>query len=194
MSVIGNISKGCSDTVLRLWKRKSSYMVIRMLEVRRGFQGSFSAKLGVDEFDPQQIAPTIAMIQKIVKRCRSDTQWICLLQMTKSILFRVQISQRSVFSIEKVFWYMLMVDFVTSKTSNKWNESQFVVSKELKQTTVITVFNLLWIPCICHQGQDTVLISFGQYMQESLSCFFYHVCHGTKVQIDSNQLCENFPN
>ena len=63
--------------------------------------------------------------------------------MTKSILFRVQISQRSVFSIEKVFWYMLMVDFVTSKTSNKWNESQFVVSKELKQTTVITVFNLL---------------------------------------------------
>ena len=38
---------------------------------------------------------------------------------------------------------MLMVDFVTSKTSNKWNESQFVVSKELKQTTVITVFNLL---------------------------------------------------
>lgn len=35
-------------------------MVIRMLEVRRGFQGSFSAKLGVDEFDPKQIAPTIA--------------------------------------------------------------------------------------------------------------------------------------
>lgn len=34
-------------------------MVIRMLEVRRGFQGSFSAKLGVDEFDPEQIAPTI---------------------------------------------------------------------------------------------------------------------------------------
>ena len=31
-----------------------------MLEVCRGFQGSFSAKLGVDEFDPKQIAPTIA--------------------------------------------------------------------------------------------------------------------------------------
>ena len=69
-------------------------MVIRMLEVCRGFQGSFSAKLGVDEFDPKQIAPTIAPAppppinrkanegtfkdfsknQKIVKRCRSDTQ------------------------------------------------------------------------------------------------------------------------
>ena len=46
--------------MLRLWKKKSPYMVIRMLEVRRGFQGSFSAKLGVDEFDPKQIAPTIA--------------------------------------------------------------------------------------------------------------------------------------
>lgn len=39
-------------------------MVIRMLEVRRGFQGSFSAKLGVDEFDPKQIAPTMPKSSK----------------------------------------------------------------------------------------------------------------------------------
>lgn len=142
MSVIGNISKGCSDTMLRLWKKKSPYMVIRMLEVCRGFQGSFSAKLGVDEFDPKQIAPTIAPApppppinrkanegtfkvfsknQKIVKRCRSDTQWICLLQMTKNILFPVQISQRSVFSIEKVFWYILPVKpSINGMSHNLW--------------------------------------------------------------------------
>ena len=32
-----------------------------MLDTQRGFQGSFSAKNDVDEFDPKQIAPTLAM-------------------------------------------------------------------------------------------------------------------------------------
>lgn len=37
------------------------YMVARMLDLRRGFEGSFSAKSDVDEFNPKQIAPTLAM-------------------------------------------------------------------------------------------------------------------------------------
>ncbi|XP_020616844.1 uncharacterized protein LOC110054824 [Orbicella faveolata] len=37
------------------------YMVARMLHTERGFQGSFSAKNDVVEFDPKQIAPTLAM-------------------------------------------------------------------------------------------------------------------------------------
>ena len=37
------------------------YMVSRMLDIRRGFEGSFSAKSDVDEFDPKQIALTLAM-------------------------------------------------------------------------------------------------------------------------------------
>lgn len=37
------------------------YMVARMLDTCRGFPGSFSAKNDVNEFDPKQIAPTLAM-------------------------------------------------------------------------------------------------------------------------------------
>ena len=37
------------------------YMVVRMRDTRRGFQGSVSAKNDIDEFDPKQIAPTLAM-------------------------------------------------------------------------------------------------------------------------------------
>ena len=37
------------------------FMVSRMLDTRRGFEGSFSARSDVDEFNPKQIAPTLAM-------------------------------------------------------------------------------------------------------------------------------------
>ena len=37
------------------------YMVARMLQTRRAFEGSFSARSDVDEFNPKQIAPTLAM-------------------------------------------------------------------------------------------------------------------------------------
>ena len=36
-------------------------MVPRMLELRKGFEGSFSEKSDVDEFDPKQIAPTLGV-------------------------------------------------------------------------------------------------------------------------------------
>ncbi|KAK2564680.1 hypothetical protein P5673_012161 [Acropora cervicornis] len=37
------------------------FMVYRMLDTSRGFEGSFSAWSDVDEFSPRQIAPTLAM-------------------------------------------------------------------------------------------------------------------------------------
>ena len=37
------------------------YMVARMLDTRRGFEGSFLARSDVDEFNSKQIAPTLAM-------------------------------------------------------------------------------------------------------------------------------------
>ena len=37
------------------------YMVARMLDTCRGSQGSFSARSDVDDFNPKQIAPTLAM-------------------------------------------------------------------------------------------------------------------------------------
>ena len=37
------------------------FMVSRILDTRRGFEGSFSARSDVDEFNPKQIAPTLAM-------------------------------------------------------------------------------------------------------------------------------------
>ena len=37
------------------------YMVARMLQTRKAFEGRFSARSDVDEFNPKQIAPTLAM-------------------------------------------------------------------------------------------------------------------------------------
>lgn len=37
------------------------YMAARMLDTRKRFEGSFSAKSDVDDFNPKQIAPTLAM-------------------------------------------------------------------------------------------------------------------------------------
>ena len=37
------------------------FMVSRMLDTCRGFEGTFSGRSDVDEFSPKQIAPTLAM-------------------------------------------------------------------------------------------------------------------------------------
>ena len=60
-----------------------------MLEVRRGFQGSFSAKLGVDEFNPKQIAPTIAMLYHIL--ARFEFQFIPYLLVYKKITLKIAV-------------------------------------------------------------------------------------------------------
>lgn len=38
-----------------------AYMPAKILDVRRAFEGSFSSRSDVDEFNPKQIAPTLAM-------------------------------------------------------------------------------------------------------------------------------------